>query len=107
MLPGKECRAGSMSEFLIWLLHGRVREGAANLAEDVNGRNGVRPSVGILQQRRERFARVSVSDSTAERTPQPLDPIGLGVVRRRVHQDELATQVLEQFSQQEAAFGRV
>src|SRR6266436_7590811 len=107
MLPGRKCRSGSMGEFLVGWRFGWVCEGAANLAEYRCWGDGLSPSVGVLQQEREYFARVGVGDCPPERPPQPLDTVGLRVVRRRVDQHELSAQLIEELPQQERALRRV
>src|SRR5215470_5803568 len=98
--------SGSMSKVLVVGEIG-VSERTADLTEDVDGRDGVRPNISILQQRREGLARVAMRDRAAERSPQPLDAVGLRVVRRRVDQHELTTELLQQLAQLERAPGGV
>src|SRR6266849_6950156 len=107
MLPGRNCRSGSLGEFLVSGWSGWVCEGTANLAEHRYWGEGLSPSVGVFQQERECFACVGVGDNAAERAPQPLNTVGLRIVGRGVDQHELSTQLIEELSQQERALGRV
>jgi hypothetical protein len=78
MLPLRNAGQAALVSFSSVVQSRRVREGAANLAEDFERRDRVRPRMSILQQREEGFAGMGMSDGTAKRTPQPLDPIGVG-----------------------------
>jgi hypothetical protein len=77
------------------------------LPQNVEWRDGLRPGVGGLRQREERFAHVGMGDRTSQRAPQPFDAVGVRVIGRRLDQHELSTQVIEQLPQQERALGRV
>ena len=76
-----------------------VCEGTADLAQNLEWRDGPSPRVGVLQQRAECFARMGVGDGTPQRTPQPLDAVGLRIIRRRINQHELPTLLFEEVSQ--------
>src|SRR4029453_11586825 len=80
-----------------------VCEGAADLAKDLHWRDGGCPPVSVLKQRWESRSRVVVGDCTAEGAPQPLNAVGLRVVRRRIHQHERSTQLSQQLSEQPRA----
>jgi hypothetical protein len=53
MLPG--CLGGMRDGLMVGRIE-RVGEGAADLAQDLHRRDGPCPTIGVLQQRRERFA---------------------------------------------------
>src|SRR5260370_37477082 len=100
MLPGRNCRLGSIGEFLVSGWSGCVGEGAAHLAEELCWGDGLRPGVGVLKQWQQALERVSVGDTTAQRPPEPFDAVGVWIVGGRVHQHELATQLTEQLARQ-------
>src|SRR3954467_14018317 len=97
---------GSVSNILVVGEIG-VSKRTADLTEDLDGRDGACPDISILQQRREGLTRVGMCDRAAERSPQPLDAVGLRIVGRRVDQHELTTQLIQQLAQLERASGGV
>ena len=103
MLPGL---SGCMGELLIG---GEVRVGerAADLTEDLGGGNGVCPGIGVRQQWWEGLTGMRVGDGPAQRSPEPLDTIGLGIIGGGVDQHQLTPQFLQQRSHQERALGGV
>jgi hypothetical protein len=58
------------------------REWAADLAEHLGWGGGACPPVGVGHQVRQTLALVRMSDRAAQAAPQPLDPVGIGVVGR-------------------------
>src|SRR5436190_23153334 len=98
MLPG--CSGGMIDHLRLSWIEGAC-ERAADLAEDVPRRDGGRPRVSILKQRLQSLTRMAMSDRTAEGAPQPLDAVGLRIVRRGVHQHELPAQLGQQLSEQQ------
>ena len=104
MLPG--CSSGVDKGVIVSRIE-VGRERTADLAQNLEWRDGSSPRVGVLQQRAECFAHMGVGDGTPQRTPQPLDAVGLRIIRRRINQHELPTLLLEEVSQHERAFRRM
>ncbi len=50
---------------------------------------------------------MGMRNAAAEGTPEPLDAVGIRVVRRRVDQNQVSTQLDEQVAQQERPLGRM
>src|SRR3712207_8760150 len=84
MLPGF---SGGTNEFLVV---GEVGfgEGAADLTEDVARGEHVCPGVGVLQQWWESVASMGMCHGPAERPPEPLDAVSVGI-RSEEHTSEL------------------
>src|SRR5262249_55768101 len=72
----------SIAEFVV----GGAR--AADLAQHDGGGEALGPPVGVGQQRVEGLPLVVMRDRPAQGPPQPLDAVRLGVVARRVDQDQ-------------------
>ena len=81
------------------------RERAADLAEDLGWGGGVGPPVGVGDQLHQRLPPVGVGDRAAQGPPQPLDPVGVGVVGRGGDQHQLLAQLLQQPAQQQGPLG--
>jgi hypothetical protein len=98
MLPG--CLGGIGDSLLVGRINS-IREGTADLAQDLHWRDVACPTIGVVEQRWEGLACVGMGDGTPQRAPQPLDAVGLRVVGRCLDQHPLATQLLQQVPQQE------
>src|ERR687885_1391473 len=103
MLPGFSGGTGQ----LVLIDRIDISERAADLTEDLSWGEGMCPGIGVLQQWWEGLAGVGMRDGAAQGSPQPFDAIGLRVVRGRVDQHELTTELVQQRAQLERASGRM
>ena len=70
-----------------------VSEGTADLMENLSWGDGACPGIGILQERWEGLTGMRVRDGPAQRSPEPLDTMGLGSIGGRVDQHQLPPSV--------------
>jgi len=85
MLPGLSGCTGEL-EISGEIIFG---ERTADLTEDLERGDGACPGIGILQERWEGLTGMRVRDGPAQRSPEPLDTMGLGSIGGRVDQHQL------------------